>query len=73
MHPLYCQTSLFLQHQARLDQCKVTMETLEKQLEEEKYKAQLAENQRRAGTGKEHRTQLFSHHVQSAENIQPAI
>lgn len=38
-------------HQARLDQCKVTMETLEKQLEEEKQKAQMAESQRGAGTG----------------------
>uniref|UniRef100_A0A3Q1H286 Myosin XVIIIB n=1 Tax=Acanthochromis polyacanthus TaxID=80966 RepID=A0A3Q1H286_9TELE len=36
--------------QARLDQCKVTMETLEKQLEEEKQKAQVAESQRGTGT-----------------------
>lgn len=70
MCPLYCQTSLFLQHQARLDQCKVTMETLEKQLEEEKHKAQLAESQRGAGTGKKQET-LFSHRVQSGEDIQP--
>uniref|UniRef100_A0A3Q4GG27 Unconventional myosin-XVIIIb-like n=1 Tax=Neolamprologus brichardi TaxID=32507 RepID=A0A3Q4GG27_NEOBR len=36
--------------QARLDQCKVTMETLEKQLEEEKQKAQAKESQRGAVT-----------------------
>lgn len=39
-------------NQARLDQCKVTMGTLEKQLEEEKQRVQTAESQRRAGTGK---------------------
>ncbi|XP_055369543.1 LOW QUALITY PROTEIN: unconventional myosin-XVIIIb-like [Betta splendens] len=44
--------------QARLDQCKVTMETLEKQLEEEKHKARLAENQRGAGTESELAMQL---------------
>lgn len=38
-------------HQARLDQCKVTMGTLEKQLEEEKQRVQAAESQRGAGTG----------------------
>lgn len=53
VRPLCCHTYLFLQPQARLDQCKVTMETLEKQLEEEKQKARLAEKQRGAGTGKE--------------------
>uniref|UniRef100_A0A096MAQ4 Myosin XVIIIB n=1 Tax=Poecilia formosa TaxID=48698 RepID=A0A096MAQ4_POEFO len=35
----------------RLDQCKVTMETLEKQLEEEKQKAQVAASQRGAPKG----------------------
>ncbi|XP_038590162.1 unconventional myosin-XVIIIb-like isoform X1 [Micropterus salmoides] len=44
--------------QARLDQCKVTMETLEKQLEEEKQKAQMAESQRGAGTDSELAMQL---------------
>ncbi|XP_026212502.1 unconventional myosin-XVIIIb isoform X1 [Anabas testudineus] len=44
--------------QARLDQCKVTMETLEKQLEEEKHKARLAESQRGAGTESELAMQL---------------
>lgn len=38
-------------HQARLDQCKVTMGTLEKQLEEEKQRVQAAESHRGAGTG----------------------
>lgn len=49
--------SLTLEHllsaQARLDHCKVAMETLEKQLEEEKQKVQTAESQRGAGTGNE--------------------
>uniref|UniRef100_A0A3Q1CN03 Myosin motor domain-containing protein n=1 Tax=Amphiprion ocellaris TaxID=80972 RepID=A0A3Q1CN03_AMPOC len=44
--------------QARLDQCKVTMETLEKQLEEEKQKAQVAESQRGTGTESELAMQL---------------
>lgn len=44
--------------QARLDQCKVTMETLEKQLEEEKQKAQIAESHRGAGTESELAMQL---------------
>ncbi|XP_071322123.1 unconventional myosin-XVIIIb-like isoform X2 [Trachinotus anak] len=44
--------------QARLDQCKVAMETLEKQLEEEKQKAQMAESQRGAGTESELAMQL---------------
>uniref|UniRef100_A0A4W5PJ62 Myosin motor domain-containing protein n=1 Tax=Hucho hucho TaxID=62062 RepID=A0A4W5PJ62_9TELE len=42
--------------QARLDQCKVTMVTLEKQLEEEKQKVQSKESQ--AGTGSEMALQL---------------
>ncbi|CAB1318762.1 unnamed protein product, partial [Coregonus sp. 'balchen'] len=37
--------------QARLDQCKVTIETLEKQLEEEKQKVQSKESQAGTGTG----------------------
>ncbi|KAM4527204.1 unconventional myosin-XVIIIb isoform 2-T2 [Odontesthes bonariensis] len=44
--------------QARLEQCKVTMETLEKQLEEEMLKAQVAESQRGAATGSELAMQL---------------
>uniref|UniRef100_A0A3B4WTY5 Unconventional myosin-XVIIIb-like n=1 Tax=Seriola lalandi dorsalis TaxID=1841481 RepID=A0A3B4WTY5_SERLL len=44
--------------QARLDQCKVAMETLEKQLEEEKQKAQMAQSQRGAGTESELAMQL---------------
>ncbi|KAK2818617.1 hypothetical protein Q5P01_024178 [Channa striata] len=44
--------------QARLDQCKVAMETLEKQLEEEKHKTKLAESQRGAGTESELAMQL---------------
>uniref|UniRef100_UPI003AACADF6 unconventional myosin-XVIIIb-like n=1 Tax=Centroberyx gerrardi TaxID=166262 RepID=UPI003AACADF6 len=44
--------------QARLDQCKVTMETLEKQLEEEKQKVQIKENQRGPGTDSELALQL---------------
>uniref|UniRef100_H3D7U1 Myosin motor domain-containing protein n=1 Tax=Tetraodon nigroviridis TaxID=99883 RepID=H3D7U1_TETNG len=40
--------------QARLDQCKVTMGTLEKQLEEEKQRVQAAESQRGAGTALPH-------------------
>ncbi|XP_031143663.1 unconventional myosin-XVIIIb isoform X1 [Sander lucioperca] len=44
--------------QARLDQCKVAMETLEKQLEEEKHKAQMAEGQRGAATESELTMQL---------------
>ncbi|XP_059213270.1 unconventional myosin-XVIIIb-like [Centropristis striata] len=44
--------------QARLDQCKVSMETLEKQLEEEKQKAQIAESQRGAATDSELAMQL---------------
>uniref|UniRef100_A0A8C4DI61 Myosin motor domain-containing protein n=1 Tax=Dicentrarchus labrax TaxID=13489 RepID=A0A8C4DI61_DICLA len=44
--------------QARLDQCKVTMETLEKQLEEEKQRVQIAESQRGAGTDSELAMQL---------------
>lgn len=43
---------ILLCHQARLDQCKVTVGSLEKQLEEEKLKVQAAESQRGAGTGK---------------------
>ncbi|XP_032426317.1 unconventional myosin-XVIIIb isoform X3 [Xiphophorus hellerii] len=43
---------------ARLDQCKVTMETLEKQLEEEKQKAQVAASQRGAATEGELAMQL---------------
>ncbi|XP_041815696.1 unconventional myosin-XVIIIb-like isoform X2 [Chelmon rostratus] len=44
--------------QARLDQCRVTMETLEKQLEEEKLKVQTAESQRGGGTDSELAMQL---------------
>lgn len=44
--------------QARLDQCKVTMGTLEKQLEEEKQRVQTAESQRGAGTDSELAMQL---------------
>ncbi|XP_062291208.1 unconventional myosin-XVIIIb [Scomber scombrus] len=44
--------------QARLDQCKVAMETLEKQLEEEKQKVQIAESQRGAATESELAMQL---------------
>ncbi|KAM7368559.1 hypothetical protein PAMP_012891 [Pampus punctatissimus] len=44
--------------QARLDQCKVNMETLEKELEKEKQKAQLAESQRVAATESELAMQL---------------
>ncbi|XP_028456905.1 unconventional myosin-XVIIIb isoform X1 [Perca flavescens] len=44
--------------QARLDQCKVAMETLEKQLEEEKHKAQMAEGHRGAATESELAMQL---------------
>ncbi|KAM7392340.1 hypothetical protein PAMA_007450 [Pampus argenteus] len=44
--------------QARLDQCKVNMETLEKQLEEEKQKVQLSESQRVAATESELAMQL---------------
>ncbi|KAM9338480.1 unconventional myosin-XVIIIb isoform 2-T2 [Symphorus nematophorus] len=44
--------------QARLDQCKVAMETLEKQLEEEKQKVQSTENQKGAGTDSELAMQL---------------
>lgn len=36
----------------RLDQCKVTMGTLEKKLEEEKQRVKAAESQRGTGTGK---------------------
>ncbi|KAK7929716.1 hypothetical protein WMY93_006111 [Mugilogobius chulae] len=36
--------------QLRVEQCKVTMETLEKQLEEEKQKSTIAQSQRGAGT-----------------------
>lgn len=51
MFRLYSQTCLFFD-QARLDQCKVTMEALEKQLEEEKQKVLNTESQRGAATGK---------------------
>ncbi|XP_076614858.1 unconventional myosin-XVIIIb [Chaetodon auriga] len=44
--------------QARLDQCRVAMETLEKQLEEEKVKVQTAESQRGAGADGELAMQL---------------
>ncbi|KAM9841620.1 unconventional myosin-XVIIIb [Aulostomus maculatus] len=44
--------------QARLDQCKVAMETLEKQLEEEKLRAQTAASHRAAGTDSELAMQL---------------
>nr|XP_019938041.1 PREDICTED: unconventional myosin-XVIIIb isoform X2 [Paralichthys olivaceus] len=44
--------------QARVDQCKVTMETLEKQLEEEKQKVQIAESHRGARTDSELAMQL---------------
>ncbi|XP_077944755.1 unconventional myosin-XVIIIb isoform X4 [Gasterosteus aculeatus] len=44
--------------QARLDQSKVTMETLEKQLEEEKQKAQVAEGQRGRASDSELAMQL---------------
>ncbi|XP_027137584.1 unconventional myosin-XVIIIb isoform X1 [Larimichthys crocea] len=44
--------------QARLDQCKVAMETLEKQLEEEKQKVQIAESQRGPATDSELAMQL---------------
>ncbi|XP_061732171.1 LOW QUALITY PROTEIN: unconventional myosin-XVIIIb-like [Nerophis ophidion] len=44
--------------QARLDQCKVAMETLEKQLEEERRKYRNLESQRAAGTESELAMQL---------------
>ncbi|XP_075949816.1 unconventional myosin-XVIIIb [Anarhichas minor] len=44
--------------QARLDQCRVTMETLQKQLEEEKQKVQIAESQRGPATESELAMQL---------------
>lgn len=44
--------------QARLDQCKVSMETVEKQLEEEKQKVQMTESQRGAWTDSELAMQL---------------
>nr|XP_046231592.1 unconventional myosin-XVIIIb-like isoform X2 [Scatophagus argus] len=44
--------------QARVDQCRVAMVTLEKQLEEEKLRVQTAESQRGAGTGSELAVQL---------------
>ncbi|XP_070706302.1 unconventional myosin-XVIIIb-like [Pempheris klunzingeri] len=44
--------------QARLDQCKVAMETLEKQLEEEKQRVQIAESPRGAATDSELAMQL---------------
>ncbi|XP_017287758.1 unconventional myosin-XVIIIb isoform X2 [Kryptolebias marmoratus] len=44
--------------QTRLDQCKVAIETLEKQLEEEKQKAQVAASQRGAATESELAMQL---------------
>ncbi|KAM6902590.1 unconventional myosin-XVIIIb isoform 1-T2 [Xenentodon cancila] len=44
--------------QTRLDQCKVTMETLEKQLEEEKQKVKVAESQRGGATENELAMQL---------------
>ncbi|XP_074546417.1 unconventional myosin-XVIIIb [Halichoeres trimaculatus] len=44
--------------QARLDQCKVSVEALEKQLEEEKQKAQIAESQKGAWTDSELAMQL---------------
>ncbi|XP_062339963.1 unconventional myosin-XVIIIb-like isoform X1 [Osmerus eperlanus] len=44
--------------QARLDQCKVTVETLEKQVEEEKQKVQSRGSQAGAGTGGEMALQL---------------
>lgn len=47
--------------QARLDQCKVTMGTLEKQLEEERQRVQAAESQRGAGTGKHQRHHRVGH------------
>nr|XP_054592877.1 unconventional myosin-XVIIIb isoform X2 [Nothobranchius furzeri] len=50
--------------QVRLDQCKVTIETLEKQLEEEKQKAQVAESQRGAATESELAMQLECCHTE---------
>ncbi|XP_026153200.1 unconventional myosin-XVIIIb isoform X2 [Mastacembelus armatus] len=50
--------------QARLDQCRVTMETLEKRLEEEKQKAQAAESQRGAGPESELAMQLECCHTE---------
>ncbi|KAK7895438.1 hypothetical protein WMY93_020763 [Mugilogobius chulae] len=44
--------------QLRVEQCKVTMETLEKQLEEEKQKSTIAQSQRGAGTESELAMQL---------------
>ncbi|XP_055010119.1 unconventional myosin-XVIIIb [Boleophthalmus pectinirostris] len=44
--------------QLRLEQCKVTMETLEKQLEEETQKSTIAQSQRGAGTESELTMQL---------------
>lgn len=44
--------------QLRLEQCKVSMETLEKQLEEEKQKSTIAQSQRGAGTEGELAMQL---------------
>ncbi|KAM4634781.1 unconventional myosin-XVIIIb [Polymixia lowei] len=44
--------------QARLDQCKVTMETLEKQLEEEKQKVQIKQSQTGPATDSELALQL---------------
>lgn len=49
---IHSRSSAWSPHQARLDQCKVTMGTLEKQLEEGKQRVQAAENQRGAATGK---------------------
>lgn len=60
---------LSLNAQARLDQCRVPMETLEKQLEEEKQKAATAERQRAAGTGAEHLILQTS----SEANVHPSI
>uniref|UniRef100_A0A8C6MID4 Myosin motor domain-containing protein n=1 Tax=Nothobranchius furzeri TaxID=105023 RepID=A0A8C6MID4_NOTFU len=50
--------------QVRLDQCKVTIETLEKQLEEEKQKAQVAASQRGAATESELAMQLECCHTE---------
>lgn len=52
-----------------MDQCKVTMGTLEKQLEEEKQRVQTAESQRGAGTGNHELLFLQEEHTIMIEYI----
>lgn len=70
---IHSHSSAWALHQARLDQSKVTMGTLEKQLEEGKQRVQAAESQRGAGTGKHQSASGIFGLSLSAEAVVPTL